>query len=538
MNEYINKFRNLLPLLNHCEGPGTMEDGIIRHLLDILDLKSNYFVEFGQRTLGRGTLGRIAREKEGGLLVIDSRAIKEEKIYPWNNSTEWTSRRCLVTPFNINNIFDECCVPEMPSACVIDVDGMDYWCMLAILQKRRPSLLICEYNCHIDLDIEATLAYNENHTYSHGKDYGASLLALKQLAERHSYRLVHIHGPLNAYFVAEELVDWNGFNETLSFERIKEQGISSISSTEMFYDSFHTGERPSWYGRKDPEPEKPPWFRLDQIGEEVEIVRIDELMIAVYARDTGGSHYKLRSHKEESVSPIWRLIRHSLKPNVLIDIGANYGHTAAMLSSRLAVQRIYAVEPDPRLAELIRDNLRQVGDRCDIRLIQAAISSCNEPVTLLGINPHSTQDNRVVKPKNWQEVVAPVISLDKIIAEVPLSSSMFIKSDTQGFDINVIRSGYRELTSRKKWMLRCEFAPDWIKSQGFDTVMELEWLCSSFRVFEAPLRTTWNARLNEVLNKTIEASQAYSFTEYVRSLNHNGKGWVDLYVLPDDCTCW
>ena len=52
MNKYIEKFKSQLPLLKYCDGPSTQEDGIISHLLGLLDLKSNYFVEFGQRSLG------------------------------------------------------------------------------------------------------------------------------------------------------------------------------------------------------------------------------------------------------------------------------------------------------------------------------------------------------------------------------------------------------------------------------------------------------------------------------------------------------
>jgi len=62
MNTYIERFKEQLPFLKYCSGPGTQEDGIIRHLLGLLDLKSNWFVEFGQRSLGGGTLGRIAHE--------------------------------------------------------------------------------------------------------------------------------------------------------------------------------------------------------------------------------------------------------------------------------------------------------------------------------------------------------------------------------------------------------------------------------------------------------------------------------------------
>ena len=55
-------------------------------------------------------------------------------------------------------------------------------------------------------------------------------------------------------------------------------------------------------------------------------------------------------------------------------------------------------------------------------------------------------------------------------------------------------------------MLRCEFAPYWMENQGFSPVIELEWLFVNFQVFEAPLRTLWNTKLNEALKRPIEAA--------------------------------
>lgn len=64
MNNYIEKFRRTLPLLKYRDAPGTQEDGYIRHLLILLDLKSNYLIESGQRSLDRETLGRIENERQ------------------------------------------------------------------------------------------------------------------------------------------------------------------------------------------------------------------------------------------------------------------------------------------------------------------------------------------------------------------------------------------------------------------------------------------------------------------------------------------
>lgn len=532
MNHYIEKFKSQLPLLRYCEGPGTQEDGIIRHLLGLLDLESNYFVEFGQRSLGGGTLGRIANERKANLLNIDSEAIADEER-SLADGQKWILKKRSVSPLNINQIFDECNAPCSPAACVIDVDGMDYWCMLSILQKRQPSLLICEYNCHVPANISASLAFNPAHQYKKDKNYGASLLALSQLARAHGYRLVHIHGPLNLYFIPEDSKAWESIEAGLDLNCLTDNDLQVLSNAESFYDSFHPGQRPSWNAAGCPDFNQPPWMRLDQIGETVQTIAIDEIKLSVYASDKGGDHYRQRGHKEDSVSPLWRLIRHTLEPEVVIDIGANYGYTGALLSTRLGAKKLLAIEPDPRLSSILRENLNQITADRDVVITQAAVlNHGEEPVTGIGVNPVSTQDNRVIAQQNWQEAIVPATSLNAILESIPASSRIFIKSDTQGFDVSVIRSGHRELSLRKAWMLRCEFAPHWMESQGFSPVSELEWLCVNFQVFEAPLRTSWNSRMEEALKRPIEASQASCFVDYVKTLNHRSMGWVDLYLVP------
>jgi len=81
-------------------------------------------------------------------------------------------------------------------------------------------------------------------------------------------------------------------------------------------------------------------------------------------------------------------------------------------------------------------------------------------------------------------------------------------------------------------MLRCEFAPNWMVSQGFNPHHELEWLSCHFQVFEAPLRTQWNSRFEEIFTRPLEAAYSEGFIDYVKSLNPNNLGWVDLYIMP------
>jgi len=330
VNTYIERNIDILPLLSYCAGKGTQEHGIIQHLLSNLENFDPYGVEFGQRHLGGGTLAETARALKLSLLNLDVEASKDhEQIFPWTDEKSWTLIKTKVTPLNLSALFDEYGVPEFPAVVVIDVDGMDYWCALALLKKRRPSLLIVEYNCHIPPKISASLAYNPEHGYKRDKNYGASMRAFVDLASSCGYKFVHIHGPLNLYFVDEKKINNRDLLGPLNeLACLSSESLLKLADPALFYDSFHAGTRPSWFETPDPDYTAKPWIELDRIGSHTQKIQIDEISLEVYTDDKGGDHYKQRGHKEDSVSPLWKLIREELAPLALIDIGANYGFTS------------------------------------------------------------------------------------------------------------------------------------------------------------------------------------------------------------------
>gem|GEM_PF-1497625 len=534
MNKYIDLNKGNLPLLAYCSGAGTQETGIIEHLLSRLKGYAPFAVEFGQRHLGGGTLGEVARRKRFSLLNLDIEAATEHhRTNPWGDEATWQLLKRNVSPLNLNLLFDECSVPENPAVVVVNVDGMDYWCALAMLEKRRPAVLIVEYNCHIQADTSASLAYDAKHTYQKNKNYGASFRAFCNLATSRDYLLVHVHGPMNLYFVDKrQTAHPADFDFSDKITNPSAQDFSNFSDTELFYESFLSGSRPSWFKTAEPEPAKPPWIQLDRIGPSIQTLRIDEIALDVYTLDKGGDHYRQRGHKEDSVSPLWNLIRKTLQPVVLIDIGANYGFTTSLLAKRLGVRRAIAVEPDPRLANILRKNLHANLADIQVQVVEASVSSKPSRLSAIGLNPSSTQDNRLLAQKNWPEAVVRSLPLGDLLAEIEPELPFFIKCDTQGYDMDVLDSGWDALLRRQNWMMRFEFAPHWIESQGLDVEKHLEKVCGSFQVFEAPLRTPYHSIFEDIFHRPIAKEDAAAFSKYVRTLNHAGMGWVDLYIAP------
>ncbi len=104
--------------------------------------------------------------------------------------------------------------------------------------ETAPSLLICEYNCHVPASISASLPFNPTHQHKKDKIYGASLLALSQLARTHGYRLIHLHGPLNLYFIRKELKAWDDIEAGLGLSCLADNDLGDLSNTETFMTAF------------------------------------------------------------------------------------------------------------------------------------------------------------------------------------------------------------------------------------------------------------------------------------------------------------
>jgi hypothetical protein len=168
---YADVAENLFPLFKHRGGRDTQEAGVLRKIFEHATDYDPFAVEFGQRKLGGGTIGPFARENGWGLLNLDSKT-REPLVFARHEESgaPWLLARHHITPSNITRLFHKYQVPERPACVTIDIDGMDYWVMLALLGAFRPALLIVEYNRHIPIGVSASLELNEEHVYDSSKN--------------------------------------------------------------------------------------------------------------------------------------------------------------------------------------------------------------------------------------------------------------------------------------------------------------------------------------------------------------------------------
>ena len=121
-----------------------------------------------------------------------------------------TARDAFVTKENINQLISNAGFSGQIGLLHIDIDGNDYWIWDAITCVT-PAIVIMEYNSVFGIDRAITIPYDKefNRTQTHYSNlfFGASLLALSDLAQKKGYVFVGCNSSgNNAYFVKKENV--------------------------------------------------------------------------------------------------------------------------------------------------------------------------------------------------------------------------------------------------------------------------------------------------------------------------------------------
>lgn len=179
------------------------EDGIIEHLLEAVQCRSGYFVEFGAwdgRHLSNSA--RLADEGWSGCFIEGSTErfqdllrnyADNDRIYKLNAFVEGFGENCL------DNLLDIAKAPAEIAVLSIDIDGNDYHVWNGMV-RHAAKLVVVEFNP----SIPAHVVYVQEDDPSINR--GASLAALTELAKEKGYDLVAATD-WNAFFLQKSLVD-------------------------------------------------------------------------------------------------------------------------------------------------------------------------------------------------------------------------------------------------------------------------------------------------------------------------------------------
>ena len=154
----------------------------------------------------------------------------------------------FVKPENIVDLFDKILAKEGINhnnidILTIDIDSYDYYIVKELLEHEyKPRLFIVEYNPNLPIDQALSYPNVEALSQSNNrKVYGASYLAMNNLMEKFSYKLVHISGFCNLFYIRNE------YSGVFTKPDINKELPVSKKEVIEFVDLYcQKGFRPSW----------------------------------------------------------------------------------------------------------------------------------------------------------------------------------------------------------------------------------------------------------------------------------------------------
>ena len=259
----LNNYRkNIFHKDGYNECPHYSEDGVILKIFEsIKKNKVPTVVEFGEHRI-LGTTTRSFRIKYfakaiyfSGNLGLYSKffnIVDTLKIFWKYKNIKFLKFlfnqpfNFFVTPDNIIKLLDTKKINNM-DICCIDVDSYDYYLAEKLLESSKDiNLFIVEYNPNLPVDKSITMPYPPKKTNSLNKRvYGASYLALKKLFTKHNYKLIHISGYCNLFYLKNELAS------EFATPNINEEIPKNDDEVNSFTEKFGMpGFYPSWLGQE------------------------------------------------------------------------------------------------------------------------------------------------------------------------------------------------------------------------------------------------------------------------------------------------
>lgn len=264
------------------------------------------------------------------------------------------------------------------------------------------------------------------------------------------------------------------------------------------------------------------------------VISLNEVKLTVDATDTSGGLYDSKNSFEEINNKLYQEINEKYSPDVVVDVGANYGFMSIVFSKYFFSAKFILIEASPKLINYIHSNLHDNGVE-NYQLINAICAEISNDKRDFSQNPRGSQDNRVIgENKKWETHEVGTLSLDDIF-DLNSKKFHFVKIDTQGYEEKVFAGAERFLSISDNWIIKTEFAPYWLKSQKTQPKVFLKYLIDKYIVCEAPGRSRCKGDdLQSLISNRLSPIDIDHFLEYVTNYNKNERGWCDLYVFPLD----
>jgi len=166
---------------------------------------------------------------------------------------------------------------------------------------------------------------------------------------------------------------------------------------------------------------------------------------------------------------ISRVFQALLKPGMtVVEVGPNVGYYTVLAAAQVgATGRVIAVEANPQMAKLLRDNLSINGQLDRTRIVEAAAYSEETELEFKCFRDHMgnsslfADDNTAARFADQLDTLqVPAVTLDSVIASGQRVD--LIKIDAEGAELHALRGAARILTENPDVLIIAEHSPDLI----------------------------------------------------------------------------
>lgn len=178
-------------------------------------------------------------------------------------------------------------------------------------------------------------------------------------------------------------------------------------------------------------------------------------------------------------SQMTQLLELVLRPSdIFVDIGGNEAYFSVIASSLVENGKVYCIEPQSRLSNIIRENIK-INNSAAIKVYRLAISDQAGEVDLFlrpSTNTGASSLFRYWKIGTVKETV-PTITLEQFFAENSLTRVRLMKVDCEGAESLVFRGAKSIIEQKLIEFIALEYHPHICGNDNCNTIHQL--LCNN-----------------------------------------------------------
>jgi FkbM family methyltransferase len=160
------------------------------------------------------------------------------------------------------------------------------------------------------------------------------------------------------------------------------------------------------------------------------------------------------------INPMWdmRLFLKNCASPVIIDVGANTGQTVVTFKQAFPDSSIYSFEPSPATYKKLVENCK---DTVSVKTWNVGVGSREASLELMEYDRSDMTSFLPPDNLSWAKPIGatkvPVITLDSFAHEHALDFIHVLKSDTQGYDFEVLKGADRLMQENRIGLVFFEF---------------------------------------------------------------------------------